>query len=49
MTDQNAVTAIYDNHEKAESAVKQIEKGGFDMKQLSIVRREYHSEEQVIG
>lgn len=49
MTNQNAVTAIYDNHEKAESAVKQLEKGGFDMKRLSIVGKGYHTEEQVIG
>jgi hypothetical protein len=49
MTDQNAVAAIYDNHEKAESAVKQIEKGGFDMKRLSIVGKGYHTEEHVIG
>jgi hypothetical protein len=49
MTNQTAVTAIYDNHEKAESAVKQLEKGGFDMKRLSIVGKGYHTEEQVIG
>jgi len=49
MTAQNAVTAIYDNHEKAERAVKQVEKGGFDMKRLSIVGKGYHTEEQVIG
>jgi multidrug resistance efflux pump len=35
MTDENAVTTIYDKHEQAESAVKQIEKGGFDMKRLT--------------
>jgi hypothetical protein len=49
VTDENAVAAIYDNHEKAETAVKELQKGGFDMKRLSIVGRGYHSEEQVIG
>ena len=37
MTDENAVAAIYDNPEKAETAVKELRKGGFDMKRLSIV------------
>jgi hypothetical protein len=39
VTDENAVAAIYDNHEKAETAVKELQKGGFDMKRLSIVGR----------
>jgi uncharacterized membrane protein len=49
MTDQSACVAIYDNHQAAEEAVRQLEKSGVDMKQLSIVGRDYHSEEHVVG
>lgn len=41
--------AIYESHEKAEAAVKDLEKAGFDMKKLSIVGRDYHTDEQVVG
>ena len=36
MKQKNAVIGIYDTHDKAEEAVKQLEKSGFDMKKLSI-------------
>src|SRR5579864_5213589 len=49
MTDTNAVVAVYANHSSAEDAVKQLEKSGFDMKKLSVVRKDYHTEEQVVG
>jgi hypothetical protein len=49
MTDQNIGVATYDSHEKAETAVKQLEKGGFDMKRLSILGKDYHSEQHVVG
>lgn len=49
MADKNVSIAIYDNHEKAETAVKQLEKGGFDMKRLSIIGKDYHTEEHVVG
>jgi hypothetical protein len=49
MTDQNIGVATYDSHEKAEMAVKQLEKGGFDMKRLSILGKDYHSENHVVG
>jgi uncharacterized membrane protein len=29
--------------------VKELQKAGFDMKQLSIVGRDYHTEEHVVG
>jgi uncharacterized membrane protein len=49
MAGTNAVVAIYDSHTQAEEAVKEIQKSGFDMKKLSIVGRDYHTEEQVVG
>jgi hypothetical protein len=45
----NAVVAIYKSHPEAEAAVKELHKSGFDMKKLSIVGRDYHTDEQVVG
>ncbi len=49
MTDTNAVVAVYDDHSAAEAAVKELQKSGFDMKKLSVVGKDYHTEEQVVG
>lgn len=49
MTKNNAVVAIYKSHAEAETAVKELQRSGFDMKKLSIVGRDYHTDEQVIG
>ena len=48
-TQNNAVVATYSSHAEAEAAVKELQTSGFDMKQLSIVGRDYHTDEQVIG
>jgi hypothetical protein len=49
MLQTNAIVAIYESHTEAEAAVKELYHGGFDMKTLSIVARDYHSEDEVIG
>ena len=49
MTKTNSVVAIYDTHVQAEEAVKSLQKAGIDMKKLSIVGKDYHSEEDVTG
>ena len=49
MTDTNAVVAVYANHSAAEDAVKELQKSGFDMKKLSVVGKDYHTDEQVVG
>ena len=49
MTDPSACVATYDTHQAAEAAVRELEKSGIDMKRLSIIGRDYHSEEQVVG
>jgi len=49
MTENNAVVAIYKSHPEAEAAIKELQQSGFDMKQLSIVGRDYHTDENVIG
>jgi hypothetical protein len=45
----NAVVATYPSHAEAEAAVKELQASGFDMKQLSIVGRDYHTDEHVVG
>ncbi len=49
MADESLGIGTYDSHEKAETAVKQLGKGGFDMRRLSIVGKDYHTEEHVVG
>ncbi|MCA9264630.1 MAG: hypothetical protein KDA60_12305 [Planctomycetales bacterium] len=44
-----AVVAVYGTHTQAEEAVMELQKSGFDMKQLSIVARDYHTEDHVVG
>ena len=49
MSEKNAVVAIYDTHSHAEEALKELQRSGFDMKKLSIVGKDYHTEEHVVG
>jgi uncharacterized membrane protein len=49
MTKNNTVVAIYKSHAEAETAVKELQQSGFDMKKLSIVGRDYHTDEHVVG
>ncbi|HEU0198926.1 MAG TPA: general stress protein [Burkholderiaceae bacterium] len=41
--------AIFDTHEDAASAVHELQRAGFDMKRLSIIGRDYHTDQHVIG
>ena len=41
--------AVYDNHADAEAAVKSLQVAGFDMKKISIVGKDYQTEEHVVG
>jgi len=49
MTKSSSVVAIYKSHVDAEGAVKELQHSGFDMKKLSIVGRDYHTDEHVVG
>ena len=48
-TKTDIAVAVYDFHTQAEAAVKALQRAGFDMKKISIIGREYHSEEHVVG
>ena len=47
--DKSAVIAVYDTHKEAEAAVRELQKQGHDMTKLSIVGKDYHTEEDVVG
>ena len=49
MNKNNSIVATYSSHAAAEVAVKELQQSGFDMKKLSIVGRDYHTDEHVVG
>jgi len=49
MNENNSVVAVYASHTIAEAAIKELQRSGFDMKKLSIVGRDYQTDEQVVG
>jgi uncharacterized membrane protein len=46
---KNSVVAIFDTHNQAEDAIRELQKNGVDMKELSIVGKDCHTEENVVG
>ncbi len=49
MSNTSSVVAVFGSHEQAEEAVRELQKDGFDMKKLSIVGKDFHTEEHVVG
>jgi uncharacterized membrane protein len=49
MSNQNSVVGIYKTHTEAEASVKELQKSGFDMKKLSVVGKDYQTDEHVVG
>ena len=45
----DTVIGVFPNHQSAETAVKSLADAGFEMKNLSLVGKGYHSDEKVIG
>jgi hypothetical protein len=48
-SEKNSVVAIFDTHNQAEDAIRELQKNGVDMKELSIVGKDCHTEENVVG
>lgn len=44
-----SAVGVFNSHLNAENAVKALEKFGFDMKKLSLIGKDYHTEENVVG
>lgn len=49
MSTMSSVVAIYDTHEQAEAAIKELQEAGVDMKSLSIAGKDTHTDEHVVG
>ena len=47
--DQNSVVAIFTEHSAADNAIKQLKNGGFNIRKLAVVGRDYQTEEDVVG
>lgn len=48
ITRHKAIARVCNTHTAAEAAVKELQKAGFEMKELSIVGMDYRSEEHVV-
>ena len=46
---QSTTVAIYATHEQADTAVKALQKSGFDLRKLSIVGKDFRTEEHALG
>ncbi|HLY56299.1 MAG TPA: general stress protein [Stellaceae bacterium] len=49
MEKTDSIVAVFADHEAAETAVKTLTAAGFEMKNLSVVGKGYHTEEKVVG
>lgn len=49
METANTVIAVFSDHQAAETAVKKLTASGFEMKNLSVVGKGYHTDEKVVG
>jgi hypothetical protein len=49
MAESNSVVAIYDTHTDAEAAIKALRDSNFQMGQLSIIGKDYRTEEHPVG
>jgi hypothetical protein len=48
-TNESNCVAVFERHEDAEAAIRELQRVGFDMKKLSIIGRDYHTEEHAVG
>jgi hypothetical protein len=49
MNDPNNVVAVYNSHTEAEKAVAKLSAASFDITKISIIGKDYHTEEKVVG
>lgn len=49
MSKLDSIVAIYETHDQAELAVKDLQHAGVDMKSLSIAAKDTHTDEHVVG
>ena len=49
MENSDTIIAVFHEHSAAETAIKKLTSAGFDMKNLSVVGKGYHTDEKVVG
>lgn len=49
MSEYNSVVGVFDSHELTEAAVGNLKSSGLDITKLSIVGRDTHTDERVVG
>lgn len=49
MQDQEKLVTVFDHHQDAEAAIRRLQAQGFDMKNLSLIGQDYHTEEHPVG
>ena len=49
MENTDTVIAVFADHPAAEAAIKKLTGAGFDMKNLSVVGKGYHTDEKVVA
>ena len=49
MQSADSVIAVFSDHAEAEAAIKKLTASGFEMKNLSVVGKGFHTEEKVVG
>ena len=49
MSKENMVVSVFNTHPEAEEAIKELQKAGFDLKKLSVVGKDYQTDEHVVG
>lgn len=49
MSETRAMVAVYATHEGAEAGVKELQRAGIDMRTMSIIGKNTHTDEHVVG
>ena len=49
MGEHNAVVAMCNTHTETEAAIKELKRAAFNVKKLSIVGKDYHTDKHVVG
>jgi hypothetical protein len=47
--EKNSVAAIFGQHSAAEQAIKELKRANFNIEKLSIIGRDFHTEDSVVG
>jgi hypothetical protein len=49
MSKSISIVAVYPSHTAVEAAIKELQRADFDVTKLSIIGRDYHTDEHVVG